>query len=289
MGYTDIPAVFVDTGLEYPEIREFIRTFDNVVWLKPRMQFRKVIETYGYPFISKEVSEAVEGARIYLQKGTYQDAYQKLNGLGVFAKGGKRELYAQTKWGFLIDAPFKVSKQCCNVMKKGATHNYSNKEKRVGITAQMAEESMLRTNKWLENGCNGFRLKNPISNPMSFWTEQDVLQYIKQNGITIASVYGNIVYDESASEQLEGQLEFVHDGIEEAKGVLKTTGCKRTGCMFCGFGCHLEKEGEGRFEKMKETHPKQYEWIMRDWDKGGLGYKKVIDWINENGHLNIRY
>ena len=59
--------------------------------------------------------------------------------------------------------------------------------------------------------------------------------------------------------------------------------------MFCGFGCTQESEGEGRFERMKLTHPKQYEWIMKDWDKGGLGYKKVIDWINENGNLNIRY
>ena len=56
MGYTDIPAVFVDTGLEYPEVREFVKTFDNVVWLKPKMQFRKVIEKYGYPFISKEIA-----------------------------------------------------------------------------------------------------------------------------------------------------------------------------------------------------------------------------------------
>ena len=68
MGYKDIPAVFVDTGLEYPEIREFVKGFDNVVWLKPKMQFRKVIEKYGYPFPSKEVSEAIEGARRYLDE-----------------------------------------------------------------------------------------------------------------------------------------------------------------------------------------------------------------------------
>ena len=40
---------------------------------------------------------------------------------------------------------------------------------------------------------------------------------------------------------------------------------------------------------MKETHPKIYEWVFRDWDKGGLGYKKVIDWINKNGNMDIRY
>lgn len=68
MGYENIPAVFVDTGLEYPEIREFVKTFDNVVWLKPKMNFKQVIEKYGYPFISKEVSECVAGARKYLTK-----------------------------------------------------------------------------------------------------------------------------------------------------------------------------------------------------------------------------
>ena len=64
--YPEVEAVFCDTGLEYPEIREFVKTFDNVTWLKPKMNFRKVIETYGYPFISKEVSECVYGARKYL-------------------------------------------------------------------------------------------------------------------------------------------------------------------------------------------------------------------------------
>lgn len=64
--YPRVPAVFCDTGLEYPEIREFVRTFDNVVWLKPKMNFKAVIEKYGYPFISKEVSECVYGARKYL-------------------------------------------------------------------------------------------------------------------------------------------------------------------------------------------------------------------------------
>lgn len=64
--YPDMKAVFVDTGLEYPEIRQFVKTFPNVDWVKPKMNFRQVIEQYGYPFISKEVSECVYGARKYL-------------------------------------------------------------------------------------------------------------------------------------------------------------------------------------------------------------------------------
>ena len=65
--YPEIPAVFVDTGLEYPEIREFVRTFENVVWLKPKMNFRQVIEKYGYPFFSKEISECIAESRKYIK------------------------------------------------------------------------------------------------------------------------------------------------------------------------------------------------------------------------------
>ena len=65
--FPNVKAVFIDTGLEYPEIRKFVRMFDNVDWLKPKMTFKQVIEKYGYPFISKEVSECVDGARKYLR------------------------------------------------------------------------------------------------------------------------------------------------------------------------------------------------------------------------------
>ena len=62
--FPNVVAVFVDTGLEYPEIRDFVKTFDNVVWLKPKQNFRQIITKYGYPFISKEISDKVYGAKI---------------------------------------------------------------------------------------------------------------------------------------------------------------------------------------------------------------------------------
>ena len=58
--YPDIEAVFVDTGLEYPEIREFVKSFDNVTWLRPEMNFREVVTRYGYPLISKNISHMVD-------------------------------------------------------------------------------------------------------------------------------------------------------------------------------------------------------------------------------------
>lgn len=342
--YPDVPAVFVDTGLEFPEIREFVRTFNNVEWIKPKKNFRQVIQDYGYPFISKEVSEYVYGSRKYLTKiisektlvtdrQTDRQTWASLSNeqkkslldeilrqsdrkkigkdcipwrfaavVGVLSKDNcvqlnlrdkknteeNKSMYCCQRYQYMLDAPFEISHMCCNVMKKTPIHHYCEKTGRVGMTGQMASESRLRTQQWLQNGCNGFELKTPISNPMSFWTEQDVLAYICENNIQIASVYGNVVMDDG--DNLEGQMHFVDYGIfEYGVPVLKTTGCKRTGCVFCGFGCHREKPGEGRFERLKETHPKLYNYVFKSWDEGGLGYKEVIDWLNKNGDLHINY
>ena len=34
-----------------------------------------------------------------------------------------------------------------------------------------------------------------------------------------------------------------------------------------------------RFQRMKETHPKQYNYCMKDVEEGGLGMGKVLDYI----------
>jgi 3'-phosphoadenosine 5'-phosphosulfate sulfotransferase (PAPS reductase)/FAD synthetase len=307
--YPEMLAVYVDTGLEYPEVRNFVKTYDNVEWLKPKKNFRQVIEEYGYPFISKEVSNKVSGARRYVKAVRERESrrpipyspfmadlvgidrrinkenqdYQNIKmgitprqnsryaqGVGTYlSKDGKPSAYNVSKYKFFLEAPFEISANCCNVMKKYPVHSFGRKTGRKPITAQMASESRLRTSQWLKNGCNGFEMKSPISNPMSFWTEQDVLLYIKEHKLPIASVYGEIKVEDD--------------------GTLKTTGCDRTGCMFCGYGCHLEKPGEGRFLRMKETHPKQYDYIMRPKEQGGLNYKEIIDWINERGGFHIEY
>lgn len=67
-GYTDIPAVFVDVPTQYPELRDFVKTYDNVEILKPKISFMEVCSKYGFPLISKEVSGAVSEARKYLKK-----------------------------------------------------------------------------------------------------------------------------------------------------------------------------------------------------------------------------
>ena len=69
--YPDVPAVFIDTGLEYPELREFVKSVENVTWVRPEMNFKKVIQTYGYPIVSKEISQVIEEARRHETTGKY--------------------------------------------------------------------------------------------------------------------------------------------------------------------------------------------------------------------------
>ena len=267
--YPDVPAVFVDTGLEYPEVRKFATERADIV-LRPEMRFDQVIKTYGYPVISKETAQVLYEAKTSLRKGRTDSAQlRKLRGEKVDSNGNKSPFNIE-RHAYLLDAPFDISHKCCDVMKKAPIKQYEKETGNKGMIGTMAAESMLRTNQYLRNGCNAFDNKRPMSKPLSIWLEQDILQYIKQNGLEIASVYGEIV----ERDQLQGQLRMFPDQWDE----LMTTGVNRTGCMFCMFGAQCEK-APNRFQRMKETHPRQYAYCMKPVDEGGLGLKEVLKYI----------
>ena len=282
--FDDVPALFVNTGLEYPEIQKFAMSQKNVVTVRPKMRFDEVLIRHGYPVISKDVSQSVKTGKY--NKNTYR--YKKLQGTATDKKGNP-SLYNMPKWAFLMDAPFDTSAQCCDVMKKSPIRAYEKETGRKPFIGTMATESRGRMLSWLQSGCNAFDAKKPTSQPLSFWTEQDILQYLKKYNVPYCSVYGEIV-PTSDDEQIEGQLT-TFDILNDYEGtLLKTTGCNRTGCIFCMFGCHLEKE-PNRFQRLKETHPNQYkfcigggEMVDGKWqpNKDGLGLGKVLDYIGVN-------
>ena len=206
--FPDIPAVFVDTGLEYPEIREFVKTVPNVTWLRPEMPFSKVISEYAYPVVSKDVARRVR----YAKRGSPLALchLNVLNADGTPSKYNERYM----KWRILLDAPFFVSDQCCFIMKERPLHRYNRETGRKQIIATMACESARRQSVYLKIGCNAYQNCR-----------------------------------------------------------LTTTGAKRTGCMFCMFGVHLEKE-PNRFQRMALTHPKQYDFCIHK-----LGCGKVLDFL----------
>lgn len=238
-----IIAVFVDTGLEYPEIKQFVKSIDNVTILRPEMSFKQVIETYGYPMVSKEQANYLDDIRNSTEK-------MKIRRLEGDSKG---RFKLSKKWQYLIDAPFKVSHRCCNIMKKKPVKKYEHDTGRVPFIGTLAEESSLRQQSYLKTGCNAFEINRPNSTPLGFWREQDILEYIYINKLPISKAYGEVVKED---------------------GLYKTTKCDRTGCIYCGFGVHLEKE-PNRYQRLQKIHPQLYDYCMNK-----LGFKEVCEYMN---------
>lgn len=219
-----------------------------------------------------------------------------------------RSQFSCERYSFLLFAPFETSNKCCYWMKKDIAHKYAKQTGRKPITAQTASESRLRTQQWIKNGCNAFDAKAPISNPMSFWTEQDVLQYIHLFKLDIAPVYGEVKkeYKGMNEDQIEGQmcigdLEEAQFGLFDLeKPFYYTTGCSRTGCFPCLFGKHREKNlDECRIEMIKKvSNPKFADWELRGgafdenglWKpKNGLGYWFIMEYCNKYGNMKYVY
>jgi 3'-phosphoadenosine 5'-phosphosulfate sulfotransferase (PAPS reductase)/FAD synthetase len=247
--YKDVEAVFCDTGLEYPELKEFVKSVENVTVIRPKLNFREVISKYGYPVISKEVSEKIYRLRHYnvsdkvRQKYLYGDEQGRMNMIPL-------------KWQKLINSNFEVSDHCCRVMKKAPFKSYERISGNKPIIGTMASESIRRTQTYLHAGCNSFEAKKQKSAPLSFWTENDIFKYIRNNSLKIASVYGAI-YKEKVSDTFN----------------YKTTGCSRTGCIFCCFGMHLENY-PNRYQKLELSHPELHDYCVNK-----LGFKDILDFL----------
>lgn len=307
-GYT-LYLLFVNTGLEYPEIQKFVKTFAE--WLRekykievvldivrPEMRFDEVLKTCGYPVISKGVCNTIRSAKNSIKNKVYsyrlcllgvkKEEYGGLidDGKYNYEEKIKKSKFKRYKWRFLLDADFESSEECCFIIKKAPAKAYQKKSGRLPIIATMACESMEREAAWIKNGCNAFNAKEPKSTPLAFWTNQDILHYLKIYNIPYCSVYGDIVIDFQDDTIPAEQINIIdYIGEYEATDKLKTTGCNRTGCIFCMFGCHLEKE-PNRFQRLKETHPRQYEYCINGgemvdgkWqpNKKGLGLGKVLN------------
>ena len=270
--YPDVPDVYCDTGLEYPELRDFIMSKPNVVVLKPSLynrhtrqyeniSFPQVISKYGYPLISKEQSAFIQE---YNTTSSDKLKQIRLNG----NKYGRGKI--SKRWQKFIEptCDICVGDKCCDIMKKNPAKRFEHETGLHPFIGTMTDESAQRESNWLKFGCNAFDKDRPTSNPLSFWTKSDILHYIvKYNIPYVKEIYGDIV---------------------EKDGVYTTTKQKRTGCIFCGFGCHLEKE-PNKFQTLAIINPQLYDYCMRGgkydesgmWipDKG-LGMAKVLDYIN---------
>lgn len=228
--YPSILHLFANTTNEYPETIEHIRwerehNSTNIITVLPidskgeTWTFKKVVECYGYPMFSKRVSNAIR---------TYQHALTartKANSLSYIERNFK-------KYEAYKDLP--ISDKCCEKLKK---EPLKRKAKELGLECALlgilASESYQREKDWLEYGCNVFHeRKDNQSRPLSFWTDEDILEYIARYNVKIPKLYD--------------------------------LGYTRNGCMYCGFGVHLEPKGQNRYQRLKETHPVQYSYFIKN-------------------------
>ena len=231
--------------MEFPELVNHVKSINNVEIIKPKLSFKEVIDKYGYPIISKEQSNYIYRVRNTKSEGEYNKYFH-----GINRDGSKSQFKVAEKYKYLIDSDFKISDKCCDKLKKDPFKEYEKKTGRIPIIATMASESKQRLRMYLKDGCNAFNSKRIKSTPLGFWTEQDILQYIKTYNVKIPSVYGE---------------------IKEIEGKLYTTGENRTGCIFCMYGIQNDKD---RFKRLKTSHPKLHNYCINK-----LGIGKVLNYI----------
>jgi len=230
--YPDVPAVFFDTGLEYPEIKEFVRTISNVVVIKPKLSFREVVDKYGFPVVSRETAQ-----RIYEARNTKSDKLR-------LARWFNKKQRVPLKWQYLIGTDIPISAFCCEIMKKRPAYKYEKETGQHPILGSRAAESSTRIQRYIKFGCNAFSASRPTSQPIAFWTNDDVITYLHSNNVPYSKIYD--------------------------------MGYERTGCMFCMFGVQTEPEGNTRFDRMRRTHPKIYKYCMDN-----LGLRPILETITK--------
>lgn len=232
----DIPGVFSNTGVEFPEVLDFVKQykkdFGNIIIIRPEMSFKGVLERYGYPVVSKTQSQYIHELRT-----TKSDKLKllRLNGRGSSNMGA-----VSKKWLYLKDAPFKIHHKCCDIIKKNPSKKYEATTGRHPIIGTMAVESDQRQLSWVNHGCNNYDTDRPTCKPLSFWTDTDIWEYIRRYNVAVSKIY--------------------------------EMGYHQTGCMYCLYGLNFDTQD--RFEKMKISHPKQYDFCMNR-----LNYKKVLPWL----------
>lgn len=251
--YPQALAVYGNTGIDYPSIVSYVKATPNVKVLPPLKTFGKVLKEDGLVFPNKMVAKLIKDARkgknyaVHYLNGEHKDGTPS---------DFKRSNYCH--WKYLVDVEVPISDLCCYYLKEAPMLKF---EKESGLRPYVgirATESARRRDAWLKTGCNSFDKGKEKSKPLSFWTEQDILEYIVQEHIPLADAYGSVV--------------------RSLNGLLMTTGESRTGCMFCPIPLAYK---DNRLPYVKRAAPKMYDTFV---NKMGLGemYKRLgLDYEHE--------
>ena len=134
-----IPRVFIDTGIEYQMIRDFVlklaKNDDRFIILKPTQPIKPMLEKYGYPFKSKQHSHNVA---LYQHSGIGLSVKRYL---GIIESNTKFRCPKSLEYQFTPKFKIKLSDQCCNNLKKKPIHKWERENnRRIAITGMRQSE-----------------------------------------------------------------------------------------------------------------------------------------------------
>ena len=255
MIYQDIPALFVMTGCESPDVCRFIRQqcdLHNIEIVRPEKSLKQVFAEYGFPLVSKEISYDIHSIRA----NPYTATARKKLWLG-------NPYHIPERWMYLLNEPYEVSDRCCYWLKKQPLYEYTRRTGRRPYVGVLADEGMSRTKGYLQRGgCNSFKESRGVhakSWPLAIWTERDVWQYINDRHLPLPDIYQK--------------------------------GAKRTGCMGCAFGAYKDTS---RYDLLKSLWPKWYDLVM-SYENNGVTYGKAVakmidraKYRNDENHKDIQ-
>lgn len=190
---------------------------------------REVLVKYGFPLVSKEQARIVRQIRT-----TKSD---KLRTYRLCGDGERQSGVLSVKWRYLVTEPYATSEECCDILKKRPFAKYNRQTRSLAMVGTLAGESRLREQRYvLRGGCNAFDAdpKKVHSAPLSIWTDADCWDYIRRYSVSYCPIYD-------------------------------VPGIERTGCVFCGFGAHLNGS---RFRVLYERYPKLYCMAMNYTNNG---------------------
>ena len=211
----NIPRVYCNTGIELKMIQDFVTELwcndDRIVTIRPSVNIRETLETYGYPFKSKKHSKVV---KIYQKYGTTQTTKVYL---GECPTKNKTEIEPKSfqcpdclRYQFNEDFKIKISDACCYRMKEQPMIERAKRNNKlysiIGIRSseggrRMKAKCLAFENKKLKS----FQPLVPINEEWEEW-------FINEYDIKICDIY-------------KPPFNF-----------------NRTGCKGCPFAIHLQSE-----------------------------------------------
>lgn len=244
--FPDVKGVFSNTGLEYPEIMAFAKSHDNVDVVAPVKKFNKVLEQDGFPITNKKQAGLI-GKMQNPTKRNFASRRLALIGYATSKEEWNMASKISKKWLHLAFSDIKVTNSCCDYLKKDPMLAWKQLNPLFKpFVGMMFGEGNSRDLALKVRSCNVFDNKDPTSIPLKFWTDKDVYEYADRFGVEICSVYKDYDLD-------------------------------RTGCTFCAYGAEQEDPDNNRFTKLRESHPKQFDYFINK-----LGMSKALDYAGIN-------